>query len=201
MMRLSYPTDLIEVAEAEFLAGKTDISASQLVALVLKLPPPARPLEEPPIGIGGVFGGELYRSARGKLPALKKALEEKGYAVCLIGKTYYLGNGRQSYQTTPPTTDEEARFCLPNIGESAYGIHLRTGIDDLIYLASLKRDAASGGGKLKHMGEKVIEGMDAALITDGAADQLLDYAVSMARPAAERLNQLRGPGAPSLPPV
>lgn len=153
--RDQYTLELTATVADMFASGRTDPSADEIAA------------EHFP---GKALGGEIAESIRKRLPKIRDLLvEDYELGVCLLSPTYY-----SRFRIRPPTTQADARRCIP-LGHAvkAVGIHLLGGDDDLIWQAMVGQNFAAGGGKVKKAANVTLAAYAGGKLSEGHAGELL----------------------------
>lgn len=81
-----------------------------------------------------------------RLPFIKRLLVDEGFEVVLVNSRYF--------EASKPETVDEARLLLPKSNDSSYGLHFKTGPDDLVWAASLNGQLGRSAGALNTALEK-----------------------------------------------
>ncbi len=167
-----YVEELAQTTEKLFEKGVSDPSADEIAEEHF----PERAL-----------GGEIVEGIRKRLAKIRDVLEnELGHPVYLLSNTYYL-----RYRHEPPTTEAEARRCLPlGQGVRPVGIRLQTeGDSDLIWQAMVKQNLDSGAGKVKKSVDRTLEAWQENRLEKPRAAAILEGAARRALPSKPELAQ------------
>jgi hypothetical protein len=140
MPRDLFVTQVAETVNEMFAKGQLDPSAEEIAKAHFS---------------GLALAPEIVESIRKRLHRIREVLESVyELPVYLLSYTYYL-----RFRWKPPSTNADARRCLPGIGTGARVEGLRihsTGDDDLIYQAMLDQNYSSGAGKVKKQSDRVL---------------------------------------------
>lgn len=128
------------------------------------------------------YGGSTEEDARKKLARIKVILE-RDYKLqcCLVGNRFYT-----VFRRKVPNTLADARLCLPlGNGNGAQGIHLCTGVDDLIWQASKELNVTSGARKAQKSFDDVTTAIANGRLTKEKAGELLYTGMRNVAPSDE----------------
>jgi len=150
-----YVVELAITCNDMFSRGETDLSARNIAETHFT---------------GKALGNEITGGIRKRLGKIRDVLEtDFDHPVCLLSDTFFA-----RYRTSYPTTNAEARRCLPTgYGKSAAGIHLNVRADDLIFQEALRLNLTSGAGKVKRSADRTLAAMEGGRLSDASAGDLL----------------------------
>lgn len=167
-----YVVELAQTVNKMFAAGETNPSADEIAEKHFS---------------GMALGGEILDGVAKRLGKIRDVLQtDFNHSVCLLSGTYFTVHKNGD----PPTTEAEARRCIPGGYKiPAVGIHLQKGDDDLIYQAMLGMNLASGAGKTKKSVDLTLEAVEDHSITEPRAARILDRARRKAAPKKPALQK------------